>query len=65
MDQPFDFDSGAKYARYSFLVGYILAQEDEKPAWNPGDFFDDHYGKKARNVRGIERLISVSAYRDR
>jgi hypothetical protein len=65
MDQLFDFDSGAKYARYSFLVGYILAQEDEKPAWNPGDFFDDHYGKKARNVRGIERLLSVSAYRDR
>jgi Peptidase family M28/PA domain len=65
MDQPLDFDSGAKYARYSFLVGYVLAQQDKKPEWNPGDFFDDHYGKKARNVPRIERLLSVLTYRDR
>ena len=36
MDQLFDFDSGAKYARYSFLVGYILAQEDEKAGMESG-----------------------------
>jgi hypothetical protein len=65
MDQPFDFASGAKYARYSFLVGYILAQHDKKPEWNLGDFFDDHYGKKARNIPRIERLLSVLTYRDR
>jgi hypothetical protein len=47
MNQPFDFESGAKYARYNFLLGYLVAQRTEKPAWNPGDFFGEHYGKKA------------------
>jgi hypothetical protein len=47
MSQPFDFESGAKYARYNFFLGYLVAQKTEKPAWNPGDFFGEHYGKKA------------------
>lgn len=46
MSQSFDFESGAKFARYSFLVGYVVAQQNEKPAWNPRDFFGEHYGKK-------------------
>jgi Zn-dependent M28 family amino/carboxypeptidase len=46
MSQPFDFESGAKFARYSFLVGYVVGREDENPTWNPGDFFGEHYGKK-------------------
>jgi hypothetical protein len=47
MNQPFDFASGAKYARYNFLLGYLIAQKTEKPAWNAGDFFGEHYGKMA------------------
>jgi hypothetical protein len=47
MNQPFDFESGAKYARYNFFIGYLVAQKAEKPAWNPGDFFGEHYAKKA------------------
>lgn len=46
MNQPFDFESGARFARYSFLVGYRVAQQDDKPAWNPNDFFGEHYGQK-------------------
>jgi hypothetical protein len=46
MKQPFDFESGAKYARYNFFLRYLVAQKAEKPAWNPGDFFGEHYGKK-------------------
>jgi hypothetical protein len=46
MNQPFDFESGAKYARYIFFLGYLVAQKSEKPTWNPGDFFGEHYGKK-------------------
>jgi hypothetical protein len=46
MNQPFDFESGAKYARYNFFLGYLIAQKTEKPAWNPGDFFGEHYGKR-------------------
>ena len=46
MNQPFDFESGAKYARYNFFLGYLIAQKSEKPAWNAGDFFGEHYGKR-------------------
>jgi len=46
MNQPLDFESGAKYVRYVLLLGYAVAQKTEKPEWNPGDFFGEHYGKK-------------------
>ncbi len=46
MNQPFDFESGAKYARFCFLFGYLVAQNAERPRWNAGDFFGEHYGKK-------------------
>jgi len=45
MNQTFNFVSGAKYARYNFLLGYFIAQQTERPTWNPGDFFGDHYRK--------------------
>ena len=45
MNQPFDFESGAKYAQYAFILGYLVAQNAAKPVWNPGDFFGEHYGK--------------------
>ena len=46
MNQPLDFESGAKYAMYAFLLGYVVAQQTEKPTWNTGDFFGEHYSKK-------------------
>jgi Peptidase family M28/PA domain len=47
MEQPgLLFDEAAKYGRFVFLCGYFIAQETERPAWNRGDFFGEHYGKK-------------------
>lgn len=46
MSQAFFFESGAKFARYALLLGYLIAEKTEKPAWNPHDFFGEHYGKK-------------------
>jgi hypothetical protein len=46
MNQQFNFESGAKYARYIFLVGYLVAQQAERPVWNAADFFGERYGKK-------------------
>lgn len=46
MSQPFDFESGAKFARYALLLGYVVAQSTERPVWNPGDFFGEHYRRK-------------------
>jgi hypothetical protein len=39
MQQPLRFDAAAKLTRVDFAVGYVIAQQDQKPAWNPGDFF--------------------------
>jgi Zn-dependent M28 family amino/carboxypeptidase len=46
MEQPLDFDSGARAAGLNFLVGYELAQQDHPAAWNPGDFFGTKFGPR-------------------
>jgi len=46
MNQPgLDFESGAKLIRLAFLCGYFVSQTAERPTWNAGDFFGEHYGK--------------------
>jgi Zn-dependent M28 family amino/carboxypeptidase len=44
MTQPFDWNAGASHARLNFLTGYLVAQETERPSWNPGDFFGGLFG---------------------
>jgi hypothetical protein len=39
MSQSFDFEAGALGARFNFLIGYEVAEQDERPQWNAGDFF--------------------------
>ncbi len=46
MDQPMDLDSAAKGAVLNFLVGYQVAQHDEAPTWNKGDFFGTTFGPR-------------------
>jgi hypothetical protein len=49
MDQPgLDFDAAVKYTRFIFLCGWTISQQTERPHWNSGDFFGEHYGKNAR-----------------
>ena len=35
----FDFDAGRKYAQLNFLIGYLVANNSERPQWNKGDIF--------------------------
>ncbi|WP_347158102.1 M28 family peptidase [Pontibacter chitinilyticus] len=35
----FDFNAGKKYAQLNFLIGYLVAQQPERPTWNKGDVF--------------------------
>jgi len=46
IDQPIDFESTAKGSVLNFLVGYEVAQQDEVPAWNKGDFFGGTFGPR-------------------
>jgi Zn-dependent M28 family amino/carboxypeptidase len=36
----FDFEAGRKYAQLNFLIGYLVANDLQKPSWNPGDIFE-------------------------
>jgi hypothetical protein len=48
MNQPgLDFDAATKYARFVFLCGWNIAQQKDRPHWNGGDFFGEHYAKSA------------------
>ncbi len=44
LSQDMDFESGARYARANFLMGYLVAQQKERPTWNEGDFFGEKFG---------------------
>jgi Zn-dependent M28 family amino/carboxypeptidase len=46
MDQPFDFTAGAMHAKTNFLIGYLVANDKQKPSWNKGDFFGTKFGRK-------------------
>ena len=46
MDQAFDFNAGAMHAKTNFLIGYLVANDKDRPAWNKGDFFGGKFGKK-------------------
>ena len=47
MQQPnLDFNQAVKYAQFAYLCGWLIAQDPHRPAWNPHDFFGDHYAKK-------------------
>ncbi|HYM60915.1 MAG TPA: M28 family metallopeptidase [Thermoanaerobaculia bacterium] len=50
--QHIDFASGATYAQTNFLVGYLVANANERPRWNNGDFFGERFAKhKAAGVK--------------
>ena len=52
MSQPFDFEAGAAHARINFLTGWQVAQETARPAWNPGDFFGELFGRASSKDTG-------------
>jgi hypothetical protein len=47
MQQPgLMWDEAAKYGRFVFLCGDLIADDPHRPSWNKGDFFGERYGKK-------------------
>jgi hypothetical protein len=46
MNQPMDLNASVEFMQVDFLVGYDVAQEPQRPAWKPGDFFGTTFGRK-------------------
>jgi Zn-dependent M28 family amino/carboxypeptidase len=38
-DGIFDYEAGKKYTQLNFLIGYLIANQPERPTWNKDDFF--------------------------
>lgn len=58
MSQPFDFEAGAKFVKLNFLIGYLVAQEDEAPRWKPGDFFGEKHPRAAGTTKPLTDLMT-------
>jgi len=44
MGQAFDFEAGADFARLNLLIATEVANAEERPRWNAGDFFGKRFG---------------------
>lgn len=51
MTQPMDMEAAARFARAYFLIGQEIAAADERPRWNPGDFFGERFGTSHTRAR--------------
>jgi Zn-dependent M28 family amino/carboxypeptidase len=50
MQQPgLRFGEAVTFAKFNFLLGYLVAQDAARPAWNPGNFFGERYGTQAKS----------------
>lgn len=43
---PIDYAAGARFAQVNFMVGLDVANADERPRWNSGDFFGNEFGRE-------------------
>ncbi|HET7705795.1 MAG TPA: M28 family metallopeptidase [Thermoanaerobaculia bacterium] len=46
LDQKMDFSVPAALARFDFLIGLEVANADARPAWKPGNFFGETFGRR-------------------
>ncbi len=44
MTRTFDWDSALRFARANVQIGRSIADTDERPSWNEGDFFGEKFG---------------------
>jgi Zn-dependent M28 family amino/carboxypeptidase len=48
MSQPMDLNASLQFMQLHFLVGYDIANDPQRPRWNPGDFFGETFGRNAK-----------------
>jgi hypothetical protein len=41
-----NLDASVQFMQLNFLIGYDIAQDPQRPAWKPGDFFGETFGRK-------------------
>lgn len=43
MTRPIDWDSAVRFARANARIGFAIANDDDRPTWNEGDFFGEKF----------------------
>ncbi len=43
LSRPVDWDSAVRFARAHARIGYGVAMDAERPAWNEGNFFGERF----------------------
>jgi hypothetical protein len=43
LSRPVVWDSAVRFARANARIGYAIANDDERPTWNEGDFFGEKF----------------------
>lgn len=46
LNRTLDFGAAATMAQFNLLVGLQVAEDDERPRWNIGDFYGERFGAK-------------------
>jgi hypothetical protein len=46
LGRPRDLEAGAAHANLALLVALDVANAEERPAWKPGDFFGERFGRR-------------------
>jgi len=46
IDLEIDYEAGARFAQVNFIIGMDVANADERPRWNAGDFFGNEFGRE-------------------
>ncbi|WP_306253656.1 M28 family metallopeptidase [Parvularcula sp. IMCC14364] len=45
LEQALDFEQGARFSKLNYLVAKSIANADERPTWNEGNFFGELFSK--------------------
>jgi Zn-dependent M28 family amino/carboxypeptidase len=45
LTRPIHWASALRFARANVRIGHAVAEADERPTWNEGDFFGEKFGK--------------------
>ncbi len=43
LSRPVDWDSAVRFARANARIGFAIANDDDRPTWNEGDFFGEMF----------------------
>jgi hypothetical protein len=45
LSRPVDWDSAVRFGRANARIGYAIANDDNRPTWNDGDFFGEKFAR--------------------